>query len=498
MPATDVDLDGQVSRTVQKVLELRARQAIKDANTAELMQRLSELGGKMAAEEDVVYAGKKLIIPADMTLSDADDFIHEKMREDERKVEFSRTFLYRPWDGARATLAAMKKAFGMVAQRGVPGFFGETPPQLITIPISATETEQIPWGGLGVVTLPGVTFYLGGTRHKEYGEVFVIQAAGPRKYRHHVEGIFKLIEEELKTNSLYRGKAIDGQGQFLDLDGVNPEHVVYSADVRTQLNANIWALIKYEHEATRLGIPLKRAVLLEGPFGTGKTLAAYLTAQVAVQHGWTFIMCRPGRDNFFDVMGLARLYQPAVVFLEDVDSLTSSDDVVAWLDVFDGIQAKGTKIVSCLTTNHVEKIHKGMIRPGRLDAIIHIGALDAAGLQKLVEVTVDPKLLSPDIEWGKVTASMDGFMPAFAREAIDRAVRYSLAAHGHVESLSTEDFVGAANGLRAHLDLMDAASEGQPKDSLSEAITGVIRSVVNETVIMDGDSEEYQAMIKED
>jgi transitional endoplasmic reticulum ATPase len=36
-----------------------------------------------------------------------------------------------------------------------------------------------------------------------------------------------------------------------------------------------------------------------------------------------------------------------------------------------------------MTTNHKDEIHKGMLRPGRLDAIIEIGAMDRPGVEKL-------------------------------------------------------------------------------------------------------------------
>src|SRR5262245_54811598 len=165
-------------------------------------------------------------------------------------------------------------------------------------------------------------------------------------------------------------------------------------------------------------IPRKRAILLEGPYGTGKTLAAYLTAQIAESHGWTFIYCRPSRDDLGQVMGLARLYQPAVVFFEDIDVMAAGGDVDAvtrLLDMFDGIQAKGTEIVAVLTTNHKERIHKAMVRPGRMDAMVHIGALDRHGIERLIRVTVPEEILAVD-DYDAVYRSMEGFLPAFAKE----------------------------------------------------------------------------------
>jgi len=469
----------------------------RERDRQQLLARLAEVGGRLTAEEDVVFQGTRLVLPEIMDLHGAILFLLEKLAEDEKNIGYARSYNYRPWDGARATMAALKKAFGAVAQRGVPGFFGETPPKLITIPTSVDETEQVPWGGLGVVHLPGLTMYLGDTRSEEYGKVFTITAEGPRKFRHEVEGIFRLIEEELRTNSLYRGKCFDGQERpaFLDLRGVDPRQIVYSDQVEMDLEAHIWSLLRYPDQMEAVGESLKRAVLLEGPFGSGKTMAAFLTAQIAQANGWTFVLCRPGRDNLFDVMATARLYQPAVVFLEDLDGIQGQDDHVRQLlDIFDGIKAKNTRIVCVLTTNHVDEIHKGMMRPGRLDAVIHIGGLDANGCKRLIEATVLPHLLDPDIDWKAVTDSMAGYLPAFLREAVGRTKRYNLARNGgKVTQLGTADFVYAANGLRAQLELMEGAKESMKGDSLSESLTGLVEGVVKrhvheaQLVDLDGD-----------
>lgn len=455
-----------------------------------LLEKLAELGGKLTAEEDVLFQGQKFVLPERMDLASAISFLREKQTEDENEMSFSRTFQYRPWDGARATLSALRKAFGIVSQRGAHGLSGGAPPELRTIPVSVSETEQIPWGGLGVGLLPGCTLTLGAVKDPDYGQLFTLSALGPRRYRHHVEGIFRLVDDELATNSMYRGNAFDGQEvpQFLDLSGVEPSKVVYTDHVVDRLEADIWALIRYPDQMRRMGLPLKRAVLLEGPYGTGKTLAAYLTAQIAQDHGWTFIYGRPGRDELEDVMATARLYQPAVVFFEDVDSVAHADGVdhvSRMLDILDGIQAKGTEIICILTTNHINRIHKGMVRPGRLDAVIHIGALDAPAISRLVKCLVPEELLAETIDWEAVGTAMKGFMPAFCKEAIDRAMRWNLARnHGTSTSLTTEDFIAAAEGLRPQLELMGQAGEGIRADGIGSAIERTVKQSIDGTLLV--------------
>lgn len=483
---------------------------VKD-DKASLLRALAEVGGKLTAEEDVVFQGRKLIIPENMSLADAMRFLGDKIEEEEREMSFSRTFKFRPWDGAYATMQAMKKAFGMVQQKGVRGMFGVTPPALIDIHISHNETVQVPWGNLEIPMLPGVQFHLSGTRDAELGTLFVIKASGPRKHRFLIEGVFRLVQDELEKNSIYRGKAFDGQEmpEFLDTDSFDSTKVIYAKDVLGQLDANVWALMKYSDTMRRNGIPLKRATLFEGPYGTGKTLGAYMTAKTAVENGWTFIYARPAKDNLEDVMATARLYQPSCVFFEDVDVIAAgdvpgSDTVSRLLDIFDGINAKGTEIMVVLTTNHADRIHKGMVRPGRLDAVVHIGAPDEDGVRRFVEANIPPELLGEHIEWDKIGVAMEGYYPAFITESIDRAKRYNISRNNGVPTiLDTDDFVLAANGLRPQLALMEGAPETPPIESLDAAFNRTVESMVESTLgktyLVDDDGDPmYWAKIKED
>lgn len=472
---------------------------------AALLRALREAGGKLTAEEDVTFEGSRIILPQrykNEGLRPVVTFLKEKIREDEMVISYSRQFNFRPWDGARATMNAMRTAFGMVAQRPTMTMFGPVPPQLRTVRTGVDSTEQVPWGELAVPWLPEVNLMLGSTVHDEFGPIFQIHGQGPKKYRYEVEGLFNLIEDELRVDSMYRGKAFDGQTtpEFLDLRNVDFDKVVYSEDTMVQLNANIWAMLEHADVHRKLGVSLKRAVVLHGPYGTGKTLAAYLTAKIAVQNGWTFVYCRPGRDDLQYVMSTARLYQPSVVFFEDIDVITADDQgrdaVSQLLDVFDGVKSKGTEIAAVLTTNHIERVHKGVLRSGRIDAEVYIGHLDAQGIQRLVESVVADLW---DIDWPRVTTAMAGFLPAFVKEAAERSIRYAIARTGSDDIIiDTDDLVYAAESVRPQLEMMQDAHEGGPKDRLEVLVENLVEKVTRDTVqgtrVVDSDGDEMYTL----
>ena len=473
--------------------EAREKQVAKKAkeDDAKLLNILAELGGSRQATSDVVFEGKKFILPENTTVRKAIQFLEQFEQDTEQRVSFSRTFKYRPYDAAHALAAVFSRVAGMWVQKPSMGFWGPTPPRMISIQVGPkpSQTAQVPWGEIAIPFLPGVTFETGSHREPNLGVIFRLDASGPKKYRFQIEGIFKMLEEELRTNSIYRGQALDASDtpEFIDLSGVDERRVTYSDEVMAQLQANVWTTIEHASTLRELGMPIKRAVLCEGPYGTGKTLAAYLTAKRAVMHHWTFIYVKP-KQNLIQALQTARLYAPAVVFFEDLDALDTegTDQTSVVLDAFDGITSKGVEILTLLTTNHPEAIHKGMVRPGRLDAVIHIGSLDQNGIQRLIESHISPNVLG-DLDFGAIYQAMEGFVPAFAVEAIGRAQRYAIARTGEKpKRLETSDFVEAARGLRPQLDLMNGAGS-VPKPTIDGLMTTYLEEAKAETFFFCGE-----------
>jgi hypothetical protein len=462
-------------------------------NTKKILQALDDLGGLTVGDESLVFKGTKIILPEQMEgdIPAAVKYLQDYEKQQETSFEFTRTFNYKPWDGAYAFDATMRRVFGSsgigVTERTM---FGDIPPRFVSINIDVNRKAQVPWGKVAFGPLSAV-FKLGADMTED-GMVFVISVTAPRKHRRRLEGFFTAVEAELKQRSIYKGKAFDNAGEpvFLDTTLVNPDQVVYTDAVQRQLEANLWAPIRYTEQLRTLGIAIKRTVLVEGPYGTGKSLAGSLTAAEAVAHGWTYILCRPGQD-LFNALNTAKMYAPAVVAYEDIDIIGTPDDpgeMSVLLDRLDGIQGKGSDVLALFTTNNVHKLHKGILRPGRIDAVINIAALDRKGFERLIEIAV-PESARGEIDYDAVAEAMDGFLPAFVREAAERAVRYAFSrTGGESQVIDTSDLQLSSKEVRAQLELQEGSSDSRKVgDSLTVALQETMAEVNRNTTMQDYD-----------
>lgn len=454
----------QHANAVVKVSEL-------DLQRAAILTALEQLGGLNVGDDSIEFKGNKIVLPEqyDGDVLAAAKYLERYHESQEKTYGYNRKFRYRPWDGAHAFHSVLKKYFGTtgLGKNIPPSFFSpERPPQMETINVGLNKTTQIPWGEVEFPPL-SATFQIHGVNDREFGDLFYLGVEAPKKFKKHIEAFYELIEKELKENSIYKGKAITGatRPDFLDTSRVDPKRVVYSEKVMELLDQNLFGRVKFADQLREMGIPLKRSVLLEGPYGTGKSLAGMLTAQEAERSGWTYILCRPGQDDLFNVLKTAQLYAPAVVWYEDIDTLASggsAEHISQLLDLLDGVQGKGVEVIAGFTTNFVENLQKGVLRPGRIDSIIHIGELDSAGYRKLVDQLVKPEFLG-NVDYELVQKSFTGFLPAFVTEAINGALAVAVTrSGGNLKNLKidTQDLIDSGLNLRRQLDLMNGATEG--------------------------------------
>lgn len=438
---------------------------------AAALQQLAIIGGAMTNEEDIAFEGKKFVFPTQFQgdLPGLNRFVTRYVQSQEEAVIVRQSFDYRPFDVAYATYICLREHFGYAQGKARQGMFGPEPPEEITVAVGYVNGKlvrhTVPWGDMVLPGLKESVLSIGSYIDREKGELGILSARCRRGDKPVIDGFFRVVENQLETNSIYRGHAVFGNMDFFDADLVDPSRFVYDTDVWAQVETNILSPMRHSQVLESYGLSPKRVVLLEGPFGTGKSALGRTAAKVAAGNGWTALLARPGEDDPFAMLQTAKLYQPAMLFVEDVDVISNTQDpayVSKLLDQFDGFGNKDVRMLLVLTTNHADRIHKGMLRPGRLDAVIHIGNMDRPGVEKLCHIIVGDSL-EPDNDYDRVFEATADFTPAFVKEAIERAMRYTIARTGEPGTINTDDLVHACNSLRAQLALQEAASDSHEK-----------------------------------
>ena len=192
----------------------------------------------------------------------------------------------------------------------------------------------------------------------------------------------------------------------------------------------------------KLGIDPPSGVLLYGPPGTGKTLIAKAVANEVDAHfevidGPEIVSKYKGEseERLREVFDRAIESQPAVVFIDEIDSIAGTRDedadmenrvVAQLLTLMDGLEDRGQVIVVG-ATNRVDAIDPALRRGGRFDREIEIGAPDESGRREILDVHTRGMPLSDDVDLDYFAARTHGFVGAdlhsLVTEAAMRALR---------------------------------------------------------------------------
>lgn len=426
-------------------------------------------------------ARKDMVLPQGMTYSRAYDVLERMHRASETVEQLEpERFPNRPNDVAVAVARVLQRRYGMTYNAGVSSFFGEEPPTFKSVPVSLTETVEVATGRILIPELERAEIFVGEWKDREMGVVGAITATMKRKDRSEVRELLADIRKELRDNSIYRGKALkingDAEPQFMDVSKFpTMDQIVYSAEALAALEGSVLHRLRFREELASEGVAFKSSCLVYGPYGTGKSSFGQIAALDALKHGVTVIFADAGAD-VNQLLQTGRLYGPCLVFVEDIDTYASSgeeDAVSKFLDAFDGVTAKGGDVMVIMTTNNIERIHKGFLRPGRVDACVEIAYLDVEGVEKLVKANVPAGKLDDNIDYVKLFTTVDNYTPAFIADAVKRAKIHAIGRVGGKHrnyKLTTDDLVSAALQLKGHHDLMERATEGQRKPTLDRIV----------------------------
>lgn len=414
-------------------------------------------------DTQISHEGRKIVLPGDPGNMDYDvaiDTIARIRDSENQKFDVSEVIRGAPWDTLAAVYRAMQDIYGVVLPNARSTWFGNVKPNYITVRTGPKSEDQIQVP-MGQMSLPGVddpislnmfsggTYILGNVRNRD---------------RARLVEIANRARELIRTKSVYKRQAIrlnvdnDGdleltvQPEFLDLRDVDENQIIYPRETEAIIQTNIFAPLKYTEECRRNRIPLKRGILLEGRYGTGKSLTARVTAKVAIDNGWTFITLNRAQ-GLKAAIEFARTYQPCVIFAEDIDRAADRDDedVNDLVNLLDGMISKDMEMMVVLTTNFIEKIDRSLLRPGRFDAVISLKEPDAEAAERIVR-SYCGTLLKPGEELSVVGEAVAGMIPASIREVVERA-KLSMLTEGRVK-LTAKDLKTSAVGMKQHMELL--------------------------------------------
>ena len=290
--------------------------------------------------------------------------------------------------------------------------------------------------------------------HREYGrepgtriEIAVPAGAAGAQF---VQRCFSELESAVNAARSYRGKILslefdsDYQGRTRGimvhkLPTVQREEVILPEATVKLLDRNVLSFVGNREQLRRLGQSTRKGILLYGPPGTGKTHTIRYLASNLSGHT-TLIITAAQIALLAQYMSLARLLQPAMVVIEDVDLIGRDRDEMGLceesmlnglLNEMDGLK-EDADILFVLTTNRPEQLEGALAgRPGRIDQAIEVPLPDEIGRKKLVQLYAKG-LPVGDAVVNEAAQRTKGVSAAFIKELMRRVAQASIARDGGI------------------------------------------------------------------
>mgnify|MGYP000439119961 FL=1 len=206
---------------------------------------------------------------------------------------------------------------------------------------------------------------------------------------------------------------------------------VAGADEEKEELSEIVEFLRDPDRFKQLGAKIPKGVLLVGPPGTGKTLLARAVAGEANVaflsiSGSDFVelYVGVGASRVRDLFEQAKRVAPAIVFIDEIDAVgrqrgaglggghdEREQTLNQLLVEMDGFSANEGVIVIA-ATNRKDILDPALLRPGRFDRQIYVGAPDWRGRLAILQVHARKKPLADNVDLPAVAKATAGFTGA--------------------------------------------------------------------------------------
>lgn len=230
-----------------------------------------------------------------------------------------------------------------------------------------------------------------------------------------------------------RARMIVGEGKITlkDVAGLKEEKEDLEEIVR---------FLKEPAKFTKVGARIPKGVLLEGPPGTGKTLLAKAIAGEASVpffsiSGSDFVemFVGVGASRVRDLFGEAKKNSPCIVFIDEIDAVArrrgtgmggghdereqTLNQLLVEMDGF-GVNEG---IIVLAATNRVDILDPAILRPGRFDRKISVGAPDVGGREDILKLHAKNKPMSEEVNLKQIAQTTAGFTGADLENLLNEA-----------------------------------------------------------------------------
>ena len=229
------------------------------------------------------------------------------------------------------------------------------------------------------------------------------------------------------------------------------------------------AFLKDPKSYGRLGAHVPKGILLVGPPGTGKTL---LARAVAGEAGVPFfsisgsefveMFVGVGAARVRDLFDQARKAAPAIIFIDELDSLGRSrsgviaggmdekeqtlNQLLAELDGFD----PSVGVILLAATNRPEILDPALLRAGRFDRQVLVDRPDLGGRRAILAVHVKKIALASDADLAAIAGLTTGFTGADLANLVNEAAL--VATRRQADAVTLADFMAAIERIVAGLE----------------------------------------------
>ena len=218
---------------------------------------------------------------------------------------------------------------------------------------------------------------------------------------------------------------------FKDVAGVDEE--------KEELQ-EIVEFLKSPKKFTDMGARIPKGVLLVGQPGTGKTLLAKAVAGEAgvpffIISGSDFVemFVGVGASRVRDLFDQAKKNAPCIVFIDEIDAVgrqrgaglggghdereQTLNQLLVEMDGF----SPNEGVIVLAATNRPDVLDKALLRAGRFDRQIVVGAPDVKAREEILEVHARKKRMAPDVDLGIVAKNTAGFAGADLENVLNEA-----------------------------------------------------------------------------